>query len=404
MKKFGAVLAALGFAMAIGACGESEGENQSTNGGEEFTGTDSEVVEQALTNAFCEALFECYDSSPLSANLAAQYGRYGTVENCKANATIIEFVDDPEFQAALEGGRLVVDRTKASACGNDYKAAICAGEIVNSAPASCLEFLKGQTGEGDFCVNEFECAGGLECSYSFEEESACYGTCVPAEESENTCGEEVCTDGQFCDYEVNEETFDFVEFCSPTVGEDEECEWDEQCGEGLRCSPIREICVPLEGALEGESCIFAETICEPGTRCYLGDEPDLMGEMGEMLEGTCIELGDEGDNCVAEFDCKIDLTCIRGDEEEAIFGTCGVIEPQDNGTSCSLDEQCESGYCNWEEEVCAPQVGLGENCNSSSQCESGFCDWDEETLESVCMEGDGDDDYDQICIHPDDEA
>ena len=414
----------------VPGCGENETENQSENGGDGTGGdgeigdgeggdgeggdgeggdgeggdgeggdgegdgsydelSDTEMMDKLLTDAFCEAAFQCYDQNPFVAQLAMMAGRYGSEEECKANLGDELGMIDSSLEEAVAGGRLVVDRSYLQACKNDFREMLCSATLGADAPPSCLQLLQGQIPEGEPCLDEIECEGALNC-VSSQDSEVCYGTCGTYENSGQDCDGAVCGDGEFCLYEWDEETFESSQSCAALYVENEECEWSGQCANGLVCSDAQGICVPFSVGELGEECIFGDSFCAPGTRCDFGE----IDEEDPSLEGTCEALGEEGDHCLSEYDCVIGLDCVEGDE---LLGTCGVFVPRADGEFCDYAEECASGFCDWNTDTCeTPELlANGEECGWDGECESGKCEFDEEEFTSYCVSSE-----DLICELP----
>ena len=396
MKRTISILLTALLALAVvPGCGENEVENQEENGanqngdgdgeggdGEGGDGnfddlSDSEVLQMIVTDSFCEAAWQCYDQNLFTAQLAMIAGRYGSVEGCIENLGSELGFGTNAIEEAVASGRMVMDRSFIEACKNDYREAICSGSLEDGPPASCLQLAAGQVPEGDPCLDEVECEGALNCVQSQDDE-ICYGTCGTYENLGNECGGVICSDDEFCLWELDEQTFESTETCTLRYSEDEDCNSNGQCAEGLLCSSLQRVCVPFSTALAGEPCVFGEIYCEPGTRCYLGELDEI-----PSLDGTCEPLGEEGDICMIEYDCVLGLNCLAGDE---LWDTCGVLVPVADGEPCEYADQCISGFCNWNTETCETLVLLpdGEECSGSWECEGGYCEYDEEAMASYC--------------------
>lgn len=340
----------LSFAL-FAACGEGEDEAENQNGGDEYADVDdTEMMAQVLTDAFCEAVWDCHADSREAASMGTTYGRFHSVDDCKDHAEL--FVDETgtaELDATFDSGRASVDRSAASTCKNALYDGLCEHGFNEEALAPCLEeFLVGEVEEGGHCVDDTECAGDLWCD-SLEDE--CYGTCGEAESFE--CNGEVCDDGEYCHYDWEEET----ESCEPHGEQGEACDGGFQCEYSLDC--IEGSCEPIEIAAEGEECGgYGAPYCEPGLGCD-----------GEPFSdsGTCVEIGDEGDECYSDEACHAAYFCDRDDPEE----------PGE----------------------CASPRAAGEPCQTWSHCQSGECEFeDPEDEEGTCMGVE-----DAMCVHPDDE-
>ena len=392
MKKFVAICAALGLATAMAACGP-EDEDNGGGGGGSSTSASMELFDTVLTEAFCDAIFDCFETSITAAELTPFFGRYSSVEECQQNIDVGSFSDE-YIEQAIEAGRLFIHRNRADSCRTAIYNGFCNDTLGDELPEACSNFVEGRVAEGGACIDEFECEGALNCDYTeSESQGICYGFCAPYVALGSTCGDEVCTADQYCDFDFDEDTFEFVDFCAERVDEGEECQWSEQCVEGLICSDLREICIPIERARSGESCTFLETICEPGTWCFPGEDPDFMAD---EVEGTCVAIGTQGEPCLMDLNCRFDLVCEDVDGE--VYGSCEIFEPRAIGETCESSDECASGVCDWNIDECVAPKALGESCDFASQCESDSCSFSADAGESVCVDASEAD----ICIHPDD--
>ena len=87
------------------------------------------------------------------------------------------------------------------------------------------------------------------------------------------------------------------------------------------------------------------------------------GIVGCSWDSVGVEIGGA---CTDNADCRSDL-CV----EKICVG-----KDKENGHSCIVDEECKSGYCDWEAYVCADRGNkpIESSCSNHSDCASGYCD------------------------------
>ena len=148
----------------------------------------------------------------------------------------------------------------------------------------------------------------------------------------------------------------------------ENCFEDAECAEDLICDWNSGTCAT--GAGLGQICAFSDPLnpipgtesvrCEPGLSC---DPVNLTCTGGYCAPGA---------NCFDVFndlDCPESYFCIGN---SFIQPTCQ--NPVGDGSPCSKDLDCTSGYCDPFNEICGSLLANGDNCFDSSECDSGFCD------------------------------
>jgi hypothetical protein len=86
-------------------------------------------------------------------------------------------------------------------------------------------------------------------------------------------------------------------------------------------------------------------------------------------EGVAVPLVEVGGSCTQPGEC-IGSTCLGADPTNDVDGVCGA--PRANGSDCTDDEECASGYCSGVS--CEPKAADGAECTTDPACESGFCD------------------------------
>ena len=87
------------------------------------------------------------------------------------------------------------------------------------------------------------------------------------------------------------------------------------------------------------------------------------GFVGCSWDSVGVEIGGA---CTDNADCRSDL-CVEN--------IC-VGKDKENGHSCIVDEECKSGYCDWEAYVCADRGNkpIESSCSNHADCASGYCD------------------------------
>ena len=87
------------------------------------------------------------------------------------------------------------------------------------------------------------------------------------------------------------------------------------------------------------------------------------GLVGCSWDSVGVEIGGA---CTDNADCRSDL---------CVDNIC-VGKDKENGHSCIVDEECKSGYCDWEAYVCADRGNkpIESSCSNHSDCASGYCD------------------------------
>ena len=87
------------------------------------------------------------------------------------------------------------------------------------------------------------------------------------------------------------------------------------------------------------------------------------GIVGCSWDSVGVEIGGA---CTDNADCRSDL-CV----EKICVG-----KDKENGHSCIVDEECKSGYCDWEAYVCADRGNkpIDSSCSNHADCASGYCD------------------------------
>lgn len=353
--------------------------NDANDGLSRYDDIDDEgLVGALLGEAICESAFECSENHAEAAQMLETIGRFTSKDEC-----IDYFADEAqelelsaEEIASLEEGRLVLDRAHLADCrdtllDDSCQTGVFAGTVSEDHP--CNDLLQGQLQEGDHCNSANECSGELRCNSS-DQEDTCYGECYEPDDSEPSCGDETCSDDEYCDYSDAADPM-----CQPLGEEDDNCSYSSDCDHGLWCSDDG-LCTVITVHDEGENCQSGSDWCEAGTSCQGEDA-------GNDQPGECQPVGGENDSCDIETDCHYLLACDGGE----------CISPE-FGDPCDRDEQCSDGFCDSETDECTALYANGEECTLHSSCESGNCetDPDDPTIRECAA--------DEVCELPDSDS
>lgn len=253
--------------------------------------------------------------------------------------------------------------------------------------ASCGALVVGVVEEDAACVDDSECADGLQCLRDSEFEG-CARSCRPRLavndscvehradcDDDGVCNGEVCvaraltaTGGQCFNHDecVSQRCYDFV--CQEKSVRDGECVEEGDCQFGQFCRPLppstglQGVC--QDHAAAGEACGFAVR-CSGNQACA----GFSIKHSGGNQDGVCqAVIADVGDACVpvaAGFDdgdtgCYADLVC------DADTSTC-VVAPL-LGAACGVDDVCGfNAFC--DDGVCALKKRVGEPATTAAACE-----------------------------------
>ena len=105
-------------------------------------------AEVQLAKALCQRQVDCGEISPSEQAACEQ-----AADDQRNHPPI------PDYAEAVAAGRAGFDGSRAAACIDDVKRAVCAQTL--SAEASCLHALSPQVADGGTCKNSFECRGSI---------------------------------------------------------------------------------------------------------------------------------------------------------------------------------------------------------------------------------------------------
>lgn len=282
-----------------------------------------------------------------------------------------EFDTGPNIEADVAAGTLLYDETQAAACLHAIADETCdrTDHYRRLLSLACFTLLRGTVASGGTCSylpNEAlthpngivtECVS-QQCNYSCGPgiDPCCTGTCVgdtpPSIDPPaigQPCGRPTdlpCADGGYCDASM------VPAMCRAMVPAGSPCSSELECDDGLWCAGSPRICKPLPA--RGEPCPDGEcrdegTYCNsaaicakvamPGEPC---DGPDActFTFSGAVCDATmhCAKLPSLGDACTPPASNCIDASfCDRGSSQ------CVALAA--DGSACTSDRECESGYC-----------------------------------------------------------
>lgn len=253
---------------------------------------------------------------------------------------------DPDLEAAIAEGSVIVDGEAARACLDFLDQAPCvAGSFTaGSLDAGCPEVFRGTRGGGEPCQLSAQCRAGA-CLLPRCSDACCQGFCVeppgPAALGD-ACEVAKCVHTAYCRPDI--------EVCAPRRGDGSPCVEDDACEPHLVCEGGR--CQPPP--LVGEACVH---------RC---------GRLGLRCDprGRCVAAAFEGAAC------------------DPFIDTCGGLLRCDPGTTTcrpppAIGERCHGAcaagaFCDEVDPVtfhgaCAPLRGDGEPCSADHECASRSC-------------------------------
>ncbi|HTM46514.1 MAG TPA: hypothetical protein VL137_16255 [Polyangiaceae bacterium] len=290
-------------------------------------------------------------------------------EDCskRFSATIGEQL--PRIQAAIDAGKAEYHSDKIAACLNDLSARSC-DTLLQRDPASCLAAVDGTVAIGDNCQSNVECAGRAYCDFT----QTCPGKCKALELAGGACvNDDQCAPGLNCNTTTKH--------CTQPAAQNEDCgAGGADCATGLLCvgamtnTPGK--CQPYAGlfaAQAGESCdLQGQQLCDLSLVCRV----DSVAADGGAQE-SCAEHVAAGamcrasgpDICPSDEYCKIavpgSLTG-RCTSKPTAGEACGRGPFEPTPTTCALYNRCQAG-------ICRKIAQLGEQCTTDNGCYSGRC-------------------------------
>lgn len=369
----------------------------------------------------------------------------------------VEYYD--VFATALEGGRVNLDLDKAISCLEKGRAARAQTTIFEYSSgqgplvallddADCLGAITPNQGEGDVCVQAWDCpaefpcqadplsATELRCLAPAAEGEACEDqagirfcdvdlacvdeTCEPLIALNGACdpagGDAGCVEGTYCSATTN--------VCTTLGGSGDTCQFDDECGDGLACDPGTSTCqAPPAPIANGQSCDPAADAC--ASFCSVCAPAEAGGALACRDRGAAGAYCEDDDHCRNGFICDPQTSaCVvepvvdgpdlgaacdpdgpACDEGECVEGTCvaGVEnDPCDPSfPACQAGLVCDADAADPSKGVCVPAPATGEACidgqcnggdfcNAQDQCEAlhaagEACGGDEECVSGTCL-------------------
>ncbi len=277
------------------------------------------------------------------------------------------------------------------------QASVCT-DVSFDAPSECQDGLlyEGLAQAGEVCLHPRECAGDLRCYV--ENNGDCYSTCQELA----SCAGSTCGEGQYCqaigDTEECRPYKQLMQTCTassecglpgegvcdffatmepetgrcasvsgasgpepaPPAGAGSPCEVSPQCAWPLLCSDgICQEVAPTFGA-EGEACdpqLGKPELCTRGLVCGVSLSVDQEAMM-LIVDGACRPASPAGGPCYLLTECEPGHLCAGSNPQMLQPGQC--VAARQNGESCELDIECDSGYCK--------ALGAQGQCSSRSAC------------------------------------
>lgn len=301
-------------------------EDPNVDSDERYEGlSDREYFYHNMVDVYCEASWECFDSSSHLRSGRRTPTRFSSVEECKeVGRERVELFDFDDLTVSIAEGRVELDRRRGAECREQLKETLCHGNLAHGYPVACVEMLGGQVEEDGRCVHDLDCHEGFWCDGEAVE-SACYGLC---KEQLTDCG---CEEEERCS--VSGE-------CIP---QDPECRTNRDC-EGQK--------VCAEGQCEdrfsyksaGDQCDdHARMGCLPNLTC----RADLGA--GDLFV-RCRRLRKRDEICVKSSDCIVGYYCATRVEGLVEMSRCQPLLR--SGEACNYDGECETNDCDGE---CRPR-------------------------------------------------
>jgi hypothetical protein len=304
-----------------------------------------------------------------------------------------------EVTAAITAGRIAYDEVAAGACVAGLAATDCLADQPSDATLSaCLAALSGEVARGAPCAGTFECQEGVCPSTTGD---ACPTLCEPAAGqgeacshlsgptcdvrqglrcSSGTCVVPAAKGGACVDNDGCQSSLVCVEnACAPLRPTGGGCAKDSSCAAGNFCVAGGDeggVCEARLGEggvcgrdVEDTSAAFRHVQCLDGLACKGAGLTDG----GESVAGACAKPSDEGESCTVEpagfqifgTGCRGGLVCAAGQ----------CAKPPAVGNPCSQHFLCDAGaYCDPMTIMCAALRPNGDACTIDPQCQGGYCD------------------------------
>ena len=312
------------------------------------TGTIADVP-AALAAALCDAREACVGP----ARLAALYDG-----NTCADVVAAELEDGSmsQIEVSVTASVLIYDDSVLDDCLSDVRAQGCAVSE-SRLPAKCREALLGIVATGDDCNTDFDCEGDAFCDFGSPQPS-CPGACAARGAADAPCTEDnQCQDGLLCTPAGT---------CQAPVATSGDCDGDSKiCG-------LQDICVAGTGTCMSQDVVYAQTEnadCTPdtGTLC-LSDINQGISLVCAADSKTCVPVSLANEACVPGSipdACPINQYCHPTQE------VC--VERETAGRACTgRAKECAAGLTCLND-ACERIGRLGDACDSDWACYSYHC-------------------------------
>jgi len=282
----------------------------------------------------------------------------------------------------------------------------------------CRIVLVGVVDEGEPCYWDRECGAERYCYRRGA--SSCPGECRRHLERSDDClnNEAACGSGLVCGGSART-----IKRCMPEALQGEECvtrgtQLPERkkptCAAPFACLPSGQAgdlygrCAPL--VPRGGQCGDRRAKCEPDSFC--------LQKSTLSVEGTCEAFFPEDRDCDDSLGtpkpCGFGMTCFGPGTDVGVPGRAGsegrcAPYPRCTDEGCQPcirnDSNCVDAYCTAGapsfEGICSPLRDIGQECSLQQQCRSRFCGWNEEHRAKVCEEPL--DPWEGVCLRPESE-
>jgi len=347
----------LGLAGAVG--GACSGSSSTTKA----SGPELSEVPRLLATSLCNLVRDCY--GPLYPIFVKEDCVTLTTE--RINQSGFESVEDK-----VQSGTIVYHPGSVQACLDEYAARDCAS-LLERYSDTCEQALTGLVELGQLCDIDEECAGDAICATDV----SCPGRCVARRSAGEACfNDDDCRDGLSCSPDTS--------LCVKPAAVNQACGGgnDPPCEPALMClgedvdNGVSGTCQPLDdvfSASSGQICSFSDgPLCDPSLSCIIESIPasgNIAGNCGSPVEagGDCYISVPE--MCPSGQYCAITLTQIGAGQSglctdlPAAGQPCGTNAA---GEFCAPYTRCVDG-------TCEPLRNLGEVCSDDEQCYSQRC-------------------------------